>query len=150
MESYPEPSKGDADTLACFFLTADGVSHDEVESGKELCRWVCEALDWDKNRLQIANWAELCIALAKASLCVKSGLPIGKVDDFSILQVAPMHAMGNVDIVGLRGTALQDVKSAELMALHSVIKKHKLVELYPWLQSIQDDIQLLHLDLTGA
>ena len=134
-----------------FFLRADGISQDEVESGKELCRWILEALDWDKNHLvHISAWSELCISLAKASLCMTSGLPIEKFADMGILQVAPMHAMGDVDIVGLHGTSLMDLKSGELKGLHSFIKKHKLLEHYPWLQSVQDDIQLLHLDLTGS
>ena len=151
MASYPEPSKGDDDTLALFFLTTDGISQDEVESGKGLCRWILEVLDWDKNRLvNIAAWSDLCIALAKASLCLTSGLPIENFADIGILQVAPMHAMGKVDIVGLVGTSVVDVKSGELRRLHSFIKKHKLLERYPWLQSVQDDIQLLHLDLTGS
>lgn len=149
--SYAEPSKGDAETLACFFLTADGISQDELESGKELCRFILEVLDWDKNHLvHIAAWAELMISLAKASLGMGSGLPIEKFDDLGILQIAPRHAMGDFDIVDLHGTALENLKSGELMSLHSFIKKHKLVEHYPWLQAVQDDIQTLHLDMTGA
>lgn len=134
-----------------FLLTADGISQDEVESGKKLCRWILEVLDWDKNHLvQIASWCELCISLAIASLCMTSGLPIETFADIGILQVAPMHAMGDVDITGLHGTSLMDLKSGELRGLHSFIKKHKLLESYPWFQAIQDDIQTLHLDLTGA
>ena len=109
-----------------------------------------EVLDWDKNHLvHIAAWAELCMSLGKASLCIKSSLPIEKFDDIGSLQIAPMHAMGDVDIVDLHGTALQDL-SGERMGLHSFIKKHKLLEHYPWLQAVQDDIQTLHLDMTGA
>lgn len=149
--SYAEPSKGDAETLAGVFLTADGISQDELESGKELCRFILEVLDWDKNHLvHIAAWAELMISLAKASLGMGSGLPIEKMDDLGILQIAPRHAMGDFDIVDLHGTALENLKSGELMSLHSFIKKHKLVEHYPWLQAVQDDIQTLHLDMTGA
>ena len=79
-----------------------------------------------------------------------SGLPIEKFAGMGILQVAPMHAMGDVGIVGLHGTSLMDLKSGELKGLHSFIEKHKLLEHYPSLQSVQDDIQLLHLDLTGS
>lgn len=150
--SQPSSSLASPPTqLESFLLCLNDCSQDELENSLEVCKWVLEVLDSDTNGIvRLDAWADLCVSLAKASRCKKTGEDPRKFFNTGILDVAPFCHLGMMDISDLAGTSFMEPKGRELLGLHSFIKKNNLVAHFPWLQSVQDEIQLLHLDLTGA
>lgn len=126
-------------------------SQDELETNLAVCKWILEVLDSDKTGMvHLAEWSDLCVSLAKASRCKKTGEDPQKFFNTGILDVAPLVHLGMMDISELAGSSMMEPISRELLGLHALIKRLNLIAHFPWLQGVQDELQLLHLDLTGA
>lgn len=131
---------------------AKAVGLPEMENGFQTCKWVLEVLDLEKN--QIANrsdWACLCVSLWKASMCSECQDPslLKEIQHIEIHHLAPLHSLGAYDIQKLAGTPLMNVKAQQLCDLHGLIHRRNLISDFPWLGGVQEEIQKLHLDLTG-
>lgn len=118
----------------------------ELESGFQTCKWILEALDLEKSQnAHRSDWVCLCVALWKASMCSECQDPglLKEIHHVEIHHLAPLHSLGAFDIQKLAGTPLV------MCDLHAPIHKNSLIHDFPWLGGVQEEIQKLHLDLTG-
>ena len=142
-------------TVEAFLLdlhAAKAVELHELESGFQTCKWILEALDLEKNQIaHSSDWVCLCIALWKASMCSECQDPslLKEIHHVEIHHLAPLHSLGVYDIQKLAGTPLMNLKARQLCDLHALIHKHSSIRDFPWLEGVQEEIQKLHLDLTG-
>ena len=137
-------------TLEAFLLSLIDVNPDELENGKNICGWVLDHLDFDKNHLKHpVEWSDLCTAFGRTFMCKLGIASLVETYEVGILKFAPLCHLGNIDIMDLTGSSIMESKGAELKNLHLFLQKHNLIQHYPWLQFVQDEIQALHLDLTG-
>lgn len=112
--SQPSSSLASPPTqLESFLLRLNDCSQDELENSLEVCKWVLEVLDFDTNGIvRLDAWADLCVSLAKASRCKKTGEDPRKFFNTGILDVAPFCHLGMMDISDLAGTSLWNRKVA--------------------------------------
>ena len=84
-------------------------------------------LDSDTNGIvRLDAWADLCVSLAKASRCKKTGEDPRKFFNTGILDVAPFCHLGMMDISDLAGTSFMEPKGRELLGVAFVHQKEQL------------------------
>ena len=147
---HPSSATPPAVTLEAFLLSLHDVNPDELQKGKNTCSFVLEHLDFDKNYLtHPVEWADLCAALGRTCMCKSGVASLVETYEVGILRFAPLCHLGTFDIMDLTGSSMMESVSGDFKELHVFIQKHNLVQHYPWLKFVQDEIQALHLDLTG-
>ena len=115
------------------------LSHVEIECSKFL------ELRWGKcgiARSHTLSWQALATLVGKQP---------SKIDgDVTVDSIAPNHGKGRFDILDLRGTPREEILAKEFRVTHSMLTaNHPMCENFNWLQDIVEDIEMLHLDLTG-
>ena len=140
--------------LLALFLVSCGAVHDDVEASKELARWVLECLDFARCDLptteeHVLAWKNFALVCAKASMALLTGKDPSCFDNMSHASVCPLVNFRGRDIVEFRGTHTEEVKAGEFRLVMSMMVKYNLCEKFPWLQPIAEDIERLHIDLTG-
>ena len=104
-------------------------------SGDELARsvltfqWVLETCNFDdgKGFQSIADWADSCVSVGWAWMIKRE-----------------------LVIADLRGSIDAREKAEDLFHLHGVLKATSMVDHYPWLKSVVQDIEVAYLDITGV
>ena len=136
--------------LAAFFLLIR-IKSEILESCKECCRWVLETLDFEKCEIcePRTTWAVVAVACARAVLAKNNKKDLAEFEDVNVKHVVLLFAQGNCDIVGFRNTPIEGLKQQELCTVFQVITWHDMHVDFPWLRDLLDDLQVLHLDLTG-
>lgn len=145
---------GHDDTLECFMVSNAKLSHDEIECSKELGRWVLCELHFGKCGIapsHTLSWQAFTLACARASLATLVGKqPSELAGDITVDSIAPNHGKGRFDILDLRGTTREEILAREFRVAHSMLTANNLMcENFNWLQDVVEDIEMLHIDLTG-
>ena len=126
-----------------------------LDCSKELVRWVLETLSPETNMIWKEGWEAMALILAKAQMAKFQDCSVSDLTDITISNVVPGPCQ-QLDIVAFRDhPTLFQLKSEELKVFHSLVvselvKKEKSLACREWLHRIQDDVEDLHLDLTGA
>lgn len=130
------------------------VLESSLEHGKDLTRWVLETLSPEKNMIWKEGWEAMALILAKAHIAKIKDCNVSDLTDVNITTIA-LAPCQQMDIIAFQNhPTLFQKKSEELKVFHSfivneLVKKEKSSECRQWLQKIQDDVEDLHLDLTG-
>ena len=127
------------------------INSEILESCKECCRWVLETLDFEMNEIcePRTTWAVFTVACARAVLAKNFNKDLAEFEDVTVQSVIPGFGQGVRDIVHFRNTPIERVKGQELLTAFQVINWHDMVVDFPWLSDLMDDLEVLHLDLTG-
>ena len=129
-------------------------SGDELSRARETFQWVLETCDFDEGKgfQSIADWADACVSVGWAWM-IKSGIVESLdecTDTIGVTAFAPNTSLGELTIADLRGSSIASTKADDLLHLHGVLQATSMVDHYPWLKSVVQDIELSHLDITGA
>ena len=129
-------------------------------SGDELARsvltfqWVLETCNFDdgKGFQSIADWADSCVSVRWAWM-IKREIAQNLdqcIETMGVTGFAPNTTLGELVIADLRGSIDAREKAEDLFHLHGVLKATSMVDHYPWLKSVVQDIEVAYLDITGV
>ena len=141
------------ENLAGVLLRLDGFGEHDLECGKETARWIVETLDiknQDGGMHSVANWADVCVALGWSSL-MKQGIltSFEQCKDIGIADIAPLCSLGTHVIHDFVGHRLEKLRANNLLHLHKLLVESNQVQEYEWVKRVVQDIEVMHLDLTG-
>lgn len=141
----------EVDNLANVLLHLDGFSENDLERAKGTVRWILETVDIDREGMKsVADWADVCVALGWSSL-VKQGIVTSfeQCKYIGVADLAPMCSLGEHVIHDFVGSQFEKMRADNLLHLHKLLVETNLIQDYDWVKGVVQDIELMHLDLTG-
>ncbi len=142
------------ENLAGVLLRLDGFGTNDLERGKDTARWIVETLDInnqdDGGMHSVANWADVCVALGWSSL-MKQGIltSFEQCKAIGIADIAPLCSLGTHVIHDFVGSRFEKLRANNLLHLHKLLVESHQVQEYDWVKGVVQDIEVMHLDLTG-
>jgi len=141
----------EVENLAGVLLHLDGFSEDDLERAKETVRWILETVDIDREGMKnVADWADVCVALGW-SLLMKRGIVTSfeQCKTIGVTDIAPLCSLGMHVITDFVGSQFGKMRADNLFHLHKLLLESHLIQEYEWVKGVIQDIELMHLDLTG-
>ena len=131
-----------------------GISAEQLESSKELVRWVLETLCPSINAYCCSAWESCALALGRAYVAKTSGHNVMSLSDMTLQSIVPAIGSKRLNIKAFEDDPwIRNTKSMEMIAFHSVLSR--LIDTHAdlphkwWLTRVQLEVENLCVDLTG-